>query len=259
MPEFLDYSIIDRSMVLNFIFYPRKIFTKCPTEAVDFFIPVDEKAHVSCRFYLKDKKLPSLLYFHGNGEVVSDYDEIAPFYHQIGLNLFVADYRGYGASTGTPNFSNLVKDAHAIFWAIKKELAQGNYHHDLFIMGRSLGSISALELASSYPANLKGLIIESGFAGVMCLLKYLGLTIKEDERLAALEQAILAKVKNIPVPVLIIHGEYDSLIPLKEGQKLFQSLTGKNKKLTIIPFADHNNIMLVGFKQYFAVLGSFVR
>ncbi|HBQ29185.1 MAG TPA: alpha/beta hydrolase, partial [Desulfotomaculum sp.] len=55
------------------------------------------------------------------------------------------------------------------------------------------------------------------------------------------------------------HGEYDSLIPLKEGQKLFQSLTGKNKKLTIIPFADHNNIMLVGFKQYFAVLGSFVR
>jgi hypothetical protein len=49
------------------------------------------------------------------------------------------------------------------------------------------------------------------------------------------------------------------LIPLEEGQKLWQSLPGKNKKLTIIPLANHNNLMLVGFKQYFAALGSFVR
>lgn len=109
-----DYSQIDRSPLIGFLFYPRRDFTPCPQGAFDFFVPVDQGVSISCRFYLRDKAWPQILYFHGNGEVVSDYDEIAPFYHARRINLIVADFRGYGASDGSPTFTNLVQDAHRI-------------------------------------------------------------------------------------------------------------------------------------------------
>jgi len=76
--------------------------------------------------------------------VVSDYDEIAPFYTERGLNLVVADYRGYGMSEGIPTLTHIVRDAHTKFKGTKKELTNRGYRDELWIMGRSLGSISAL-------------------------------------------------------------------------------------------------------------------
>ena len=107
------YSILDRPEVLQFIFYPRKDVSKSPPNSTDCSVPVGEGTSIGCRFYVHSHESPSILLFHGNGEVVSDYDGIAPIYHHTGLNLFVADYRGYGASGGTPTFTNMVSDAHA--------------------------------------------------------------------------------------------------------------------------------------------------
>ena len=66
------------------------------------------------------------------------------------INLFVADYRGYGLSNGRPTATNLLKDAHAIFQGFIAFLEELNYGGDIFIMGRSLGSVPALEIASHY-------------------------------------------------------------------------------------------------------------
>jgi pimeloyl-ACP methyl ester carboxylesterase len=98
-----------------------------------------------------------------DGEVVSDYDDVSPFYHQKKLNLVVADYRGYGASNGIPTLTDLIHDSHLIFKEVKEELSRRNLRSDLWVMGRSLGSISALELAYHYQEEMKGLIVESGF------------------------------------------------------------------------------------------------
>ena len=67
---------------------------------------------VSCRFYKGNAEWPWILFFHGNGEVVSDYDEISPFYFKRKINLVVADYRGYGKSGGTPTITDMLSDAH---------------------------------------------------------------------------------------------------------------------------------------------------
>ena len=84
-----DYSALDTPEILSFIFYPRGDYTRTPTNASDHSIPVDNDASISCRFYTHSQGSPSIIYFHGNGEVVSDYDYIAPMYSELGINLFV--------------------------------------------------------------------------------------------------------------------------------------------------------------------------
>jgi len=251
-----DYSALDRPEILAFVFYPRKDFTRTPPNASDYFIPVDKDVSISCRFYIHSRSSPSILYFHGNGEVVSDHDYIAPIYNQLGINLFVADYRGYGASQGRPTLSNTVSDAPIIFRTFSAILQQELYSSDIFVMGRSLGSISAIEIAHRYQEQMKGLIIESGFAALINLLFHLGLS-AESLGIEDLEFPNLAKIRTITIPILIIHGEYDQIIPPSEGEALFHNAAAKDRRLVIIPGANHNDIMLAGMEKYFKAIKEF--
>jgi alpha-beta hydrolase superfamily lysophospholipase len=189
--------------------------------------------------------------------VVSDYDEISAFYHQKKMNLVVADYRGYGASTGTPTLTHLAQDAHVIFKEVREELSRRNLRKDLWVMGRSLGSISAVELAYHHQEEMKGLIIESGFPSVVRIMSHLGMPARA-MGLEKIDQECLERIKKIFLPTLIIHGDHDSLVPLENAKAIYQNLGTKKKKLLIIPSATHNDIMLVGFKDYFNAIQQFI-
>lgn len=251
-----DYSALDRPEVLAFVFYPRKDVTAAPPGAHDYRISVDEEVSISCRFHVFSADSPSVLYFHGNGEVVSDYDDIAPMYAGAGLNLFVADYRGYGTSQGRPTLSNTVTDARVVFEAFAGILQREGYCTDIFVMGRSLGSLSAVEVAYCHQDRVKGLIIESGFAAFSSLLSHLGIppgVVGVDDP----EAPNLAMVRAIEVPTLVIHGERDQLIPVSEGEALFRGSAAADKKLLIITGADHNDIMWTGREEYFRAIREF--
>jgi alpha-beta hydrolase superfamily lysophospholipase len=253
----IDYAPLDQPFLLQFVFYPRKDFTPCPKNAFDLSVGVEDQASISCRFYMGHREWPWILFFHGNGEVVSDYDEVSPFYHQRKINLVVADYRGYGASTGTPTLTDLVRDAHMIFKEIREELSRRKLRNDLWVMGRSLGSISALELAYHYQEMMRGLIIESGFPSVVRIMVHLGMP-ASGMGLEKIDQECVERIKKIFLPTLIIHGEKDSLVPLKNAKDIYQHLGAKEKELFIIPSATHNDIMLVGFKNYFNAIQQFI-
>jgi len=253
----IDYSLVDQPFLLQFIFYPRKDFTPCPANGFDLSVLVGEGASISCRFYVGHHEWPWTLFFHGNGEVVSDYDEISLLYHQKKINLVVADYRGYGASKGVPTLTDLVQDAHLIFKGVKEELTRRNLRKDLWVMGRSLGSISALELAYHYQEEMKGLIIESGFPSVVRIMTHFGMP-SQGMGLEKIDQECLERIKKIFLPTLIIHGDQDSLVPLENANDIYQHLGTQEKKLLIIPSATHNDIMLVGFKGYFNALQEFI-
>jgi pimeloyl-ACP methyl ester carboxylesterase len=253
----IDYSPLDQPFLLQFIFYPRKDFTPCPKNAFDLSVAVEDKVSVSCRFYTGDREWPWILFFHGNGEVVSDYDEISPFYHQKKISLVVADYRGYGASTGFPTLADLVKDAHVIFKEVREELSRRNLRKDLWVMGRSLGSMAALELASQHQEEMKGLIIESGFPSVVRIMFRLGMPAPAMGR-EKIDRECLERIEQIFLPTLIIHGDCDSLVPLENANTIYQHLGSLQKELLIIPSATHNDIMLVGFKDYFNALHRFI-
>jgi len=253
----IDYSPLDQPFLRQFIFYPRKDVTPCPENAFDLSVRVADGVSISCRFYMGRDEWPWLLFFHGNGEVVSDYDEISPFYHQRKMNLVVADYRGYGGSGGTPTLADLVQDAHVIFKEVKEELFRRNLRQDLWVMGRSLGSISGLELAYHHQKEIQGLIIESGFPSVVRIIHYLGASVQV-MGLEKIDQECLERIKKISLPTLLIHGEQDSLVPLENAREIYRHLGTKEKELLVIPSATHNDIMLVGFKDYFEAIQQFV-
>jgi len=198
-----------------------------------------------------------VLHFHGNGEVVSDYDEIAIFYLKYGINLIVADYRGYGKSTGEPTLTNISRDAHVVFDAVTKELLKRGFSSNLWIMGRSLGSIPALEIAHRQKDVIRGLIIESGFSCITRLLARLDVP-PTGINLDTIDRQCLDFIREITTPVLVIHGEYDTLVPLEEAEILIEEIGSDEKELFVIPGANHNDIMFVGLKQYFEVIKNFI-
>jgi len=255
--SFADYSALDRPEFLQLAFHPRKDFTRPPAHSTDYLILVEADTSITCRFYVHSKNSPSILFFHGNGEVVSDYDYIAPIYNQMGINLFVADYRGYGSSGGSPTFTNTITDAHGIFEGFGNVLRLGQHTGDVFVMGRSLGSMSAIELAHSYGEQIKGLIIESGVGSMVRMMEQLGFTM-EFIGITDPEFPNLTKIRNITLPTLIIHAEYDNLAPLAGAQELFDNSPAEEKHLEIIPGADHNTILIYGMEPYFDAISKFV-
>jgi pimeloyl-ACP methyl ester carboxylesterase len=125
-------------------------------------------------------------------------------------------------------------------------------------MGRSLGSISALELAYHYPDQINGLVIESGFPSITQLIFHLGLPTGAIDLFTVYEECI-SLVRKITTPTLVIHGENDILVPLKEAEDLHKNIGAEDKELIIIPGADHNDIMFVGFDEYFGAIQRFIQ
>jgi len=263
----IDLSFLDRPEILEVIFplvyspfYSSNYLQFSSADVPSYFIEVEEGIKINCGFWVRGKEYPSMLYFHGNGETVASHDWIAPFYNQRGINLFVADYRGYGSSNGKPTISNMIGDAHTIFKGFKDIIRQEGFKESPFLMGRSLGSMPAIELAFNYQDEIRGLVIESGAANnFRRLWNYLG--ISQKEALLNEESLFLNKVKirQVHKPTLIIHGEYDQIISVKEGEELYQSSGAQDKRILIIPGADHNDVMMVKPSLYFDTIEEFVK
>lgn len=249
------YAALDAPEVLNRIFHPRPEFlTGAPPGVQDFSISVANQVAVGARLHAAGKTDPVILFFHGNGEIVADYDELGPFYTRQGINFLPVDYRGYGRSTGHPTVSAMMQDSHVVFRFALDRLRDLDYTGPLAVMGRSLGSAPALELAACYADRIDGLIVESGFAYAGPLLRVLGLDpevigFQEDQGFGNID-----KIKEFAKPTLIIHAEYDHIIPFSDGQALFEASPATDKTLLKISGANHNDILMVGFAQYLAAI-----
>ena len=254
-------TIISQDMDLNiintFLFHPRVSYQEMDEK--DIQINVGDSAKVGIRLHLINKSFPTILFFHGNGEIGPEYDDIARVYNQKNINFIIADFRGYGFSTGVPNVKNTLSDAHMILDYVLKHLKTQNHSGSLILMGRSLGSVSVLELAERYPQDFFGLIIESGFADEEPLFKLIGTTAKQAG--FKREDGFLngEKIKKYKGPLLIIHAEQDHIVPFNQGELLYNSCPSKNKKFLPIPNANHNNILGVSPQKYFEEAGVFVK
>ncbi len=247
-----DYSALDRPEVLMFLFHPRKeIISPNPLKLYkDIMIPVEEDIRIGARFLMGGAVNPNILFFHGNGEIVSDYDDLGPLYNKLGLNLLAADYRGYGRSDGSPTVSAMMEDAKRIFEFTIGWLKDHHYTGPLIVMGRSLGSASALELAAAFGDKIDGLIIESGFAWAAPLLRLLGVNpdaigFNEEKGFANID-----KIKTFDKPTLVIHAEFDHIIPFSDGNTLYEASPADARTLLKIPGANHNDIFLRGINAY---------
>jgi len=251
-----DYARLDVPEVLLCLFHPRPEMSlgAANPSAGEILIPVDDHAAVGARFYPAAAEAPTILFFHGNGEIVADYDELAPFYQRQGLNFLPVDYRGYGCSSGAPTVSAMMRDCHTILAFVRQWLPEMGYRGPLMVMGRSLGSASALELAASYPEQVAALIVESGFAYAGPLLQLLGVNLTAIGFQETAGFRNVDKIQAYPGPTLIIHAENDHIIPVSDGQALYDASAAPDKTLLKIPHANHNDILLQGFTAYMAAI-----
>jgi hypothetical protein len=252
---------MDHPEILYRLFFPRKESMEgfgLPNVVSPLF-EVEKGISIGCRFYPVRKDSPNILYFHGNGETCTDYDYVSPLYAQRGLNLFVADYRGYGYSGGSPTCSSMIHDAHPTFHGFTTLLHDQGYTGDLFVMGRSLGSAPAIELAYHYHEKLKGLIVESGFASGENQFRRLGALhlIKEGEDPIGFGNDL--KIKEVTIPTLIIHGEEDEIIPCSEGRALYALSWASEKFSLFVPGAGHNDLMMLAEDEYMSAVEKFAK
>ncbi len=253
-----DYSLLDKPGVLTGLFHPRPGYGAGSQANVhELRIPVAAGVVVGARCYQADSKAVNLLFFHGNGEIAEDYDDLGALYARRRINFLVVDYRGYGRSTGRPTASAMLADSHAVLGFVASELSRQGHAGPLIVMGRSLGSAPALELARHHPETIAGLILESGFAHTGPLLRRLGVDLAalgfEENR--GFRQ--LDKIRTFAKPTLIIHAEYDHIIPFADGQSLYDTSPAPDKRLLRIPGADHNTIFAVGWRPYLAAVQMF--
>jgi len=179
---------------------------------------------------------PGLLFFHGNGETACDWvSEVA----DTGMEAFVAEYRGYGASTGHPALATMLDDAIALAHATNK--APG----ELVVYGRSVGSLYALHVAAHL--DVRALVLESGIADLgerlEARVKPEELGVTRDELHAALGALFdqRAKMQRTKCPVLVLHTENDSMVRVHHAHK-FAEWAGDRAELVVFPLGDHNTI-----------------
>ena len=249
----VDYSALDDPNISMNSFFPRQGWTPTPEGVQDYTVNVGDDIGLSCRFFPYGNSAPTILFFYGNGETAIDYNSIAPFYNQIGLNFFVADYRGYGKSGGSPSFTTMLSDANTVLEAMRIVLGASGYQGPVYVMGRSMGRHSAFELAAKEDPAINGVIIESGrpslgqFTG--------GLVPQQADEL---EEAYRAKAASIAIPALVIHGEMDALAPLDDAEEMFRNFASTEKKMLVIPGAGHNDLLFKGLDEYFTAIGDFI-
>jgi len=183
-------------------------------------------------------------------ETTLDQSEIGSRFTKAGINLFVAGYRGYGINDGFPTMNSLFQDCHAIYAHFKKILKAENYSGAIFVMGRSLGSMPAIELAYHYQGEIKGLILESGTAQNFKAV-WEGADAKQIKKLGDAKFYNKDKIKEITVPTLIIHGEADTQIPVQIAQAMYNLSAAQDKQIVVIPGAGHEDLRTIGGEDFY--------
>ncbi len=214
-------------------------------------------AQLACSYHRLFEQGPTLLHFHGNGEIVDDWLNIfPPFCREVGCNLLLVEYRGYGQSTGTPELGKMLTDVRCVIsqLAIPEE--------KLIVFGRSVGSIFAMEAVARYPHSA-GLIIESGIADVLerLLLRVtpaeLGVSVDELQQVVNENLDHRKKMSAYQGAVLVLHTEHDDIVAVKHGRQLYEWAAGR-KEMKIFQRGSHNDILFENAREYFHIIKHFM-
>jgi pimeloyl-ACP methyl ester carboxylesterase len=246
-------SILDHPTISERYFFPR-------SDRPPAVLAVDcGTVTLACCYRRVLADAPTVIFFHGNGEVAADYDPwLADELATRRCNLLLAEYRGYGGSTGTPGLVSMLADVEAIFEAAGLPAEQ------VIVFGRSVGSIYALELAAQQPA-IAGLIIESGIADP---LERVLLRVRPEE-IGSTQEALAAaaaqhldhrqKLAAYGGPLLVLHARGDSLVDASNGQRLARWGVPASTRLVVLPEGDHNTIMMANQAAYWREIETFLQ
>lgn len=193
----------------------------------------------------------TVLFFHGNAGTIADRPLTIARLHELGANVLMIDYRGYGNSEGTPDEVGTYADASAAwtYLTATRGIAPG----DIVIYGRSLGGAVALELAARVAP--RALIVESTFSSLADMARehypYLptGLLLR-------FKYPSLDHIRQVRAPILIAHSPADALIPITQAERLFAMAPAPKQFFRLR--GDHNNAFVEAGQAYYEALGDFI-
>jgi len=244
-------DLLDHPVLAERYFFPRPDRFPAPLS-----IPV-LGATLACSLHPAPAGGLTVVHFHGNGEVVGDWRQGFPGWlaaRRVGLLL--AEYRGYGMSTGEPALGRMLDDVGAVVRGSGLDPAR------VVFFGRSVGSLFALEGVARFPAAA-GLVLESGIADVLerLLLRVdpaeLGASSGDFEAAVARRLDQRGKIAAYRGPVLVLHAQADGLVDVSHGRRLAAWAGGP---ATLLPFArgDHNSILAENQEEYLGALAGFL-
>jgi len=243
--------ILDHPLVSQSVFFPR------PTDVEPSFSVDVGGASVACYLAGPFPDAGTVLHFHGNGELASEYaTRHAERFVGRGVNVCFTEYRGYGLSSGVPKLVTMQGDGEKIVEAL------GIPPDRLVAFGRSLGSVYAIELAARMP-QIRGLVLESAIANVLedwqltDEIKQLGQTESALLREVEMHFDLQQKLKNYRGHVLVLHTRNDQSLDRTHADRLYAWSGSSNKRLVVFPDGGHNTIFSANAPRYLSELNEF--
>lgn len=195
---------------------------------------------------------PVFLWFHGNAGNISHRLENIKLLHDLAdVQVFIFDYREYGRSQGRISREGTYRDAAAAYRHVTEAL--GFAGQDIVLFGRSLGTALATDLAVR--VTCRSLILESAFTNSQEMARLYAPFLFDWRPKTPYDN--LGKIGQVRVPVLVIHGAEDEIIPVSMGRRVYEAATGP-KEFYLIAGAHHNDTYLVGGREYFKRLRGFI-
>lgn len=250
-------TLLDDDVITAKCFFPRK---PAPSDTTKYNIVDCGGIKLYCHFFSLPRSLwdtfsfkpkaKTILYFHGNGEIVADYVEskFKGGLEEAGFNIFFAEYRGYGLSDGKPSYCAMFADLKYIRDYLVLQL--GVAESDIVCFGRSMGGLYATEFALQYP-NIRALALECAFADPINLIyrrvsadtnvafPHSLETIKEETKKYASNAEKLKRINPL-LPVLILHAADDNLIEKTHAEENYAACGATRKRLVMYPIGQHN-------------------
>ena len=193
------------------------------------------------------------VWFHGNGGN-NGYriDELSLAHHRTGANLFIFDYRGYGESEGTASEKGTYLDSRAVMDYLE---SRSDVDEDQFVyLGHSLGAAIAVELALTRAPM--AMVLVSPFASVREMAS-ITLPFPPVGWLVRNHYDSLSRIRQLNVPVLVLHGDQDETIPMSQGRKLYEA-ANQPKRFQVLEGAAHNDTYDAGEEQYWGAIEAFI-
>ncbi len=244
--------VLVAGMESSFIYFPQKALEAHPRDyglAADVLSIESPDARLH-GWWIHGSGRRAVLFFHGNAGNISHRLERARLLGELGLDIVLVDYRGYGESSGRPSEAGLYADGEAIY---RCATDRGFRPEQIILFGESLGSAVALETALRHPCA--AVILETPFLSIPAMARAIypflpGFLIRtrfDNE----------TKIAGLSVPKLIVAAERDEIVPPEHARRLFE-LARPPKELYVIPGASHNDTYIAGGSQYRDTLKSFL-
>jgi fermentation-respiration switch protein FrsA (DUF1100 family) len=238
-------------------FYPLRGVQETPAAFnlpfTDVRIPTSDGETLHAWWLEHPKPRAAVIFFHGNGGNLSLWLDVIAEIRRRQFSVLAVDYRGYGASSGTPSEKGLYRDAEASIDHFRRTL--NTARTPVIYWGRSIGSpVAAFAATRSAP---DALVLESPMPNVRRLLRtnpVLWLL----SFLSSYRFPTSSFLRQYGGPLLVVHGDADSIIPYGAGQQVFADAPTRHKTFVTIRGADHNDLHVVDPDLYWRSIEAFV-